>query len=211
MIKSRMKLDIHIHSSYSDGVNTPQEIIDYAKSIGLDGLAITDHDSVEGSLIALEYDSKDFRVIPGLEVSSLDGHILALGVTELIKRDLSAEKTIKEIHELGGIAIAAHPYDRFRLGVGDLIYSLDFDAVEVFNGRALSSSRNMKKIAEDIKLPITGGSDAHSMDEVGGVCIIVGNDPLDSIKRGDVEVEVNTSKMKLLRSYLKTGLRRFIG
>ena len=206
-----MKLDIHIHSSYSDGVNTPQEIISYAKSIGLDGLAITDHDEVEGSLIALEYDSRDFKVIPGLEVSSLDGHILALGVTELIKRDLSAEKTIEEIHELGGIAIAAHPYDRFRLGVGDLIYSLNFDAVEVFNGRALSSSRNMRKIAEDIKLPITGGSDAHCMDEVGGVCIIVGNDPLDSIKRGDVAVEVNSNKVKLLKSYLKAGLRRFIG
>lgn len=203
-----MKLDIHIHSTYSDGVNTPREIIGYAKSIGLDGLAITDHDEVKGSLIALEYDSRDFKVIPGLEVSSLDGHILALGVTELVERDLSAEKTIKEIHELGGIAIAAHPYDRFRPGVGDLIYSLNFDAVEVFNGRALSSSRNMTKIAEDIKLPITGGSDAHCMDEVGGVCIIVGNDPLDSIRRGEVEIEVNSSRLKILKSYLKSGLRR---
>ena len=83
--------------------------------------------------------------------------------------------------------------------------------MEVFNGRALSSSRNMREIAEDLKLPITGGSDAHCMAEVGGVCIIVGNDPMDSIKRGDVKVEVNTNKMNLLRSYLIAGLRRFIG
>jgi len=205
-----MKLDIHIHSTYSDGVNTPKEIVSYAKSIGLDGIAITDHDVIKGSLIALKYDSENFKVIPGLEVSSIDGHILALGVTELIERDLSAQRTIERIHDLGGIAIAAHPYDRFRSGVGDLIYKLNFDAVEIFNGRTLSSTKDMRKISENIKLPLVGGSDAHCIDEIGCISIVVNSDPLDSIRRGEVEIEVKSSKVKLLKNYLRAGLRRFV-
>lgn len=203
-----MKLDIHVHTCYSDGVNTPEEVVRYAKRIGLDGVAFTDHNVVEGSVKALRYNSGDFIVIPGLEVSSEEGHILALNVMESIERAIPAEEVVERIHELGGVAIAAHPYDRLRSGVGDLIYKLKFDAIEVVNGRTLLTARDMKKIADEIRLPKVGGSDAHCLDELGTVSILVDDDPIESILKGNVEVINNTRKSRILLNYLK---RRMVG
>lgn len=209
-LNKEMKIDIHTHSSYSDGVNTPEEMVKYAKKIGLDGIAITDHDVIEGSIKALKYNSEDFMVIPGIEVSSEEGHILGLGITEIVERAIPAEEVVERIHELGGIAIAAHPYDRFRSGVGDLIYKLDFDAIEVVNGRTLSTTRDMAKIAENIKLPKVGGSDAHCLDEVGSVSILVDNDPIESILKGNVEIVADIKKLRILTGFLKRRIKGFL-
>jgi predicted metal-dependent phosphoesterase TrpH len=206
-----MRLDIHVHSIYSDGANTPEEIAEYAKKIGLDGIAVTDHDEIEGSLEALKFNSDGFLVIPGIEISTREGHILALWVNEIIERDLPAEETIARIHELGGIAIATHPYDRIRSGVGDLIYELDFDAVELYNGHTFSSRKNPEDIARDIRLPITGGSDAHRLEEIGSIIIKTGNMPRESILKGDVEVEINTNRLKIAMSYAKAFINDIPG
>ena len=205
-----MKIDIHTHSSYSDGVNTPGEMVRYAKKIGLDGIAITDHNVIDGAIKALRYNSEDFTVIPGIEVSSKEGHILGLGITELIERAIPAEEVVERIHELGGIAIAAHPYDRFRSGVGDLIYKIDFDAIEVINGRTILTTRDMRKIAKNIKLPKVGGSDAHSLDELGSVSIVVDNDPIESILKGNVEIVADVKKLRVLAAFLKRRVKRFL-
>jgi len=205
-----MKIDIHTHSSYSDGVNTPGEMVRYAKKIGLDGIAITDHNVIDGAIKALKYNSEDFTVIPGIEVSSEEGHILGLGITELIERAIPAEEVVERIHELGGIAIAAHPYDRFRSGVGDLIYKIDFDAIEVINGRTILTTRDMRKIAKNIKLPKVGGSDAHSLDELGSVSIVVDNDPIESILKGNVEIVADVKKLRVLAAFLKRRVKRFL-
>jgi len=205
-----MKIDIHTHSSYSDGANTPGEMVRYAKKIGLDGIAITDHNVIDGAIKALRYNSEDFTVIPGIEVSSKEGHILGLGITELIERTIPAEEVVERIHELGGIAIAAHPYDRFRSGVGDLIYKIDFDAIEVINGRTLLTTRDMRKIAKNIKLPKVGGSDAHSLDELGSVSIVVDNDPIESILKGNVEIVADVKKLRVLAGFLKRRVKGFL-
>ncbi|HDH41206.1 MAG TPA: PHP domain-containing protein [Candidatus Altiarchaeales archaeon] len=205
-----MKIDIHTHSSYSDGANTPGEMVRYAKKIGLDGIAITDHNVIDGAIKALRYNSEDFTVIPGIEVSSKEGHILGLGITELIERAIPAEEVVERIHELGGIAIAAHPYDRFRSGVGDLIYKIDFDAIEVINGRTILTTRDMRKIAKNIKLPKVGGSDAHSLDELGSVSIVVDNDPIESILKGNVEIVADVKKLRVLAAFLKRRVKRFL-
>jgi len=205
-----MKIDIHTHSSYSDGANTPGEMVRYAKKIGLDGIAITDHNVIDGAIKALRYNSEDFTVIPGIEVSSKEGHILGLGITELIERTIPAEEVVERIHELGGIAIAAHPYDRFRSSVGDLIYKIDFDAIEVINGRTLLTTRDMTKIAKNIKLPKVGGSDAHSLDELGSVSIVVDNDPIESILKGNVEIVADVKKLRVLAGFLKRRVKGFL-
>jgi len=184
-----MRLDIHVHSCFSDGVPTPKEIVERCKEIGLDGVAITDHDCIEGSLEALEYAGNDFLVITGMEVSSQEGHILALGIKKPVDKGLSAAETIERIHKLGGIAIAAHPYDRYRRGVGDLILKLPFDAVEVVNGHTFTNWRNPEGIAMKAKLPMVGGTDAHSLGEIGNVSIVVAGNPLDSIKKGVVGIQ----------------------
>lgn len=203
-----MKVDIHIHSRYSDGANTPREIVEYAKGIGLDGVAITDHNTMRGSIEALRYESESFRIIPGMEVSSLEGHILCLGVTELIARDIPAEEVIERAHELGGIAIAAHPFDRFRSGVGDLVFNLNFDAVELYNGHTLASTRDIEGVRSEIKIPVVGGSDAHRLEDVGLVYIETGDDPIESIKKGEVEVFANIDRSRIVKGYLRHKMNK---
>ncbi|MBD3260444.1 MAG: PHP domain-containing protein, partial [Candidatus Altiarchaeales archaeon] len=108
-----MWFDIHVHTNHSDGSNSVEEVLDYANKIGLDGLVVTDHDVIEGSLKAVDL-AGDLTVYPGIEVSSSDGHILGLNVSSVIPRDLSAAESVDLIHDAGGIAVAAHPYDRYR-------------------------------------------------------------------------------------------------
>ncbi|MDD5112172.1 MAG: CehA/McbA family metallohydrolase [Candidatus Altiarchaeota archaeon] len=184
-----MRLDIHVHSCFSDGVPTPKEIVEHCRKIGLDGVAITDHDRIEGSLEALKYAGEGFMVITGVEVSSKDGHILALGVKEPVEAGLSAGETVKRIHALGGIAIAAHPYDRYRRGVGDAVLTVPFDAIEAVNGHTFGNTKDPMEMAAKSKLPMTGGTDAHSLAEIGNVSITTEKtDILDAIKKGDVRI-----------------------
>jgi predicted metal-dependent phosphoesterase TrpH len=183
-----MRFDIHVHSNHSDGRPSPAEIVEYAKG-RLDGVAITDHNTIDGSLEALKYAGANFTVIPGVEVSSNEGHILALGVNELIQRDLSAQETVERIHALGGLAVAAHPYDTFRSGVGDLILELPFDAVEVVNGHTFGNRRDPVRVCSEAGLPMVGGSDAHSLREIGSVTNRFEGDWMQAVKRGDLKVE----------------------
>jgi len=169
-----MLFDLHTHSKYSvaDSRCEVGDMLDRAKELGLAGIAVTDHNAIKGTLEALELAREgrfnDLVVVPGIEVSSLDGHILCLGIKEIIERDLSAEETVRKAHDLGGIAIAAHPYDKFRDGVGELCFKLDFDAVEI-NGHCLWGNSLAAKMAKKHKKPLTGGSDAHSISGIGTI------------------------------------------
>jgi predicted metal-dependent phosphoesterase TrpH len=211
-----LRLDIHVHSNYSDGVPTPEEIVQYCRNVGLDGVAITDHDTIEGSLQACRLASKDFIVIPGVEISAKEGHILALGINKLVERDLSALETVNRIHQLGGIAIAAHPYDRYRRGVGDLILTVPFDAVEVLNGHTFTNSKNPERMAWQAGLPVVGGTDAHSLGEIGNVSIVVEGNPLEAIKKGEVEIKsIGTGRLacghaRTLFGRLAAGIKKRI-
>jgi len=204
-----MKFDPHTHTNCSDGANSPEQIIDHAGKIGLEGIAITDHDEVEGSRTAEKYVKEkglDIMVIPGVEVSSAEGHILCLGSAPRMEIGLAAEDVIERIHQSGGIAIAVHPYDSFRGGVGDLVYKLDFDAVEVYNGHTIMSGRNINKIADELGLPKTGGSDAHSLRELGNihmftddeVTINSADDVIDAILNKKTDFIAKTSVERML-------------
>src|SRR4030065_33390 len=88
----QIRADLHVHTTYSkDSLITPKDLVYYAKKRGLDAVAVTDHNQLEGAYkIAKE---TDFLIIPGMEVSSNDGHIVALNVNELIPRGYSAVET----------------------------------------------------------------------------------------------------------------------
>jgi predicted metal-dependent phosphoesterase TrpH len=205
-----MLFELHCHSTWSDGKATPRQIVEYAKG-RLDGIAITDHDVIEGSVKALALSAEGFRVISGMEVSSKEGHILGLDIRELVPRDLSAKETVERIHALGGLAIAAHPYDRWRKGVGDLIHRVPFDAVEVANGHTFGNTKNPVRECGKAGLPMVGGSDAHTLDEVGLVCVECEGDILASIRAGKTMVK----SVPLHRLILSHGVglvkRRIIG
>jgi predicted metal-dependent phosphoesterase TrpH len=162
-----MKADLHVHSSYSnDGVSTPEQIIETAVKLGLGCVAITDHNSFKA--YADVKDNGKIIVIPGIEVSSKEGHILAYGIDRDIPRGRSVKDTIDLIHEAGGVAFAAHPY-RWWSGLGEQnTLDHDFDGVESRNGRSTSSgNRKSNKLAASIGKPISAGSDAHTTDHIG--------------------------------------------
>lgn len=179
----QLKIDLHVHSHYSyDSIITPKEIVFYAKKRGLDGIAITDHNRVDGASKIMK--TTDFLIISGVEVSCLQGHVVGLNVKEPIPQGLSVEETVEKIHDAGGVAIACHPTALFKLSLGNRINS-DFDAVEVINSSALPFGRSVEKsmrIASRFKLPCVAGSDAHYGPEIGCAYTLVEAEPkVDSI------------------------------
>ena len=170
----QIKADLHTHTTCShDSIITPKDLVFYAKRKGLNAVAVTDHNRVAGALnIAKE---TDFLVIPGIEISSCHGHIIGLNVQEPVARDLSADETVDRIHELGGIAIACHPFALFKGSIGKHVTS-KFDAVETINASAFpfrSATRKANELAEKLGLPRTEGTDAHYGPVVGQAYTLV--------------------------------------
>ena len=181
MIMPRGKADLHMHTHHSDGRPTVRALLDHvARRTRLQVIAITDHDTIEGSLQAQALqDRYDFDIIVGEEVSSREGHILALYITRCVPPGLSAAETISAIHEQGGLAIAAHPFittwtigsqETTMQGVGALIGTLPFDGVEIDNStpfldwanlRARRFNRANQRLAE------LGNSDGHIVEAIG--------------------------------------------
>lgn len=174
----RLKIDLHVHTRYSyDSTITLDEIVAYSQKRGLDGVAITDHDVVEGAL-KLVQKVKELVVIPGVEVTTSRGHVLALNITRPIPTELSPLETIQMIHEAGGIAVAAHP-TVFYKGLRGQVNS-NFDAVEVVNASAFPfflSTYLSRKLALRLGLPQTAGSDAHYASEIGFAYTVVDAEP----------------------------------
>jgi len=173
--------DLHMHTSHSDGRPTVRALLDHvARNTHLRVIAITDHDTVEGALQARSLQRfYPFEIVVGEEVSSRDGHVLALFVEELIEPGLSAEETITAIHQHGGLAVAAHPFivdwsfgrsGKAPQGVGPLIASLPFDAVEIHNSAPLMDFANFRARRFNRgarRLPELGCSDAHIVQAIG--------------------------------------------
>lgn len=162
-----MKADLHVHTTFSsDGKSTPQEVVDAAVAGGLGCVAITDHNSFEA--YETVKDNGRIIIIPGIEVSSKEGHILGYGISETIPRGMSIQETIDAIHKAGGYAFAAHPY-RWWSGIGEKnTLKYDFDGVEAMNARSVkSANKKSVKLAARIGKPVSAGSDAHSPSRVG--------------------------------------------
>ncbi len=187
----KLKLDLHVHTTKSPDAFTPIDKLPFLiRRSGLDGVAVTDHNllsdpSVDGEMI-----------IPGMEVSSAQGHVIGLGLSDSVPRGLPADDTIKEIHRLGGLAIIPHPYDLFRSSVRPEILSIRPDAIEVVNSSSFLHSLTWKKAREFAKkagIPKVAGSDSHIPQTVGRAFTVVETDSgdiqsiLDAIRKGSVD------------------------
>jgi predicted metal-dependent phosphoesterase TrpH len=167
---TRNKADLHLHTTYSDGLMTPEETVEIvAQHTSLKIIAITDHDTAGGALIAQEYALRhhfDLEVVIGQEVSTADGDVLALFIHSSLPVFDSAAEAIEAIHRQGGLAVAAHP---FALGwemtcVQRAILHLPFDAVEVRHGCPVTVAGNwytqyLNRRGQ--RLPELGSSDSH--------------------------------------------------
>jgi len=170
-----LSVELHAHSDHSyDGRDPVEALLERAETVGLDALAVTDHDTIEGSLTAADL-AADYGLvgIPGMEVTSAAGHVLALGVREAIPAGLEFATTVDRIHEAGGVAVVPHPFQTSRSGVlariseGDLAAAAD--AIEIYNSRLLTgrANRRAERFARRRGLPVTAGSDAHIAEMVG--------------------------------------------
>ncbi len=176
---AKIRADIHVHTTYSkDSLITPKELVYYAKKHGLNAVAVTDHNTLQGAFkIAKE---SDFLIIPGMEISSRDGHIVALNVSELVPRGLSAAETVNRIHKAGGVAIACHAYAFFKGSLGKNVLSAKFDAIEVVNARAVPFGRCVRKAeqtADCMRLSRVGGTDAHYAPQIGYGYTVIDSEP----------------------------------
>jgi PHP domain/PHP-associated len=198
--------DLHIHTTASDGGEVAA-MLERASVQQLDAVAVTDHDTIEGALEARRFAHRNklaLAVIPGVEVSTSEGHVGALFVMQAFPTGLSMHETIDLIHEAGGLAVAHHPFVPATLelmtgqplGVGERFLTLPFDAVEVTNAVPGIGTRSNIRTHQLVReagctLGFTGGSDAHHPSQVGkGLTFYAGNQGVLSLRRG---IELGTT------------------
>ncbi|HEV2474778.1 MAG TPA: PHP domain-containing protein, partial [Chthonomonadales bacterium] len=169
------RLDLHLHTQFSHDCDTPLERIEaHALAASLTGLAVTDHNTIEGALRLRDRVSK-LTVIVGEEISSRDGEIIGLFLENPIRRGLSGIDTIHAIHSQNGLVYLPHPFDRSRVrktGGASLSQVIALvDIVEVFNGKAGRDRHNTLagEFASRHGKAGAGGSDAHSLRAIGSV------------------------------------------
>lgn len=175
------RFDFHTHSFFSaDASSKPERMVEVAKLRGLSGIAITDHNTCrvvdyclqKGLMREDGLPVNDFLIIPGVEISTADGHLLCIGITLPDRKGIPAQQVADEIRARGGIPVPAHPFDRWRAGICSTVMDrMRLDVVEAFNAASSRKKYNeqARAYAERRSLKMTAGSDAHHPTAVG-VC-----------------------------------------
>lgn len=192
-----MKFDLHIHSKYSyDSFLSPERIIKIAKKRRLSGVAITDHGTIKGGIVALKVNKdKDFQVIVGAEMRTEYGDIIGLFLENEI-RTRQFEEVIEEIKSQGGLSVLAHPYRQYE-NPEEIVDRVDL--VEGFNARSRKADNERAyELAKRFKKPMTAGSDAHLGFEVGMGRTIVNSEVKGELKKGKTEIEGEESNYYLV-------------
>jgi len=209
-----LKIDLHVHTCYSDSNGSVSEVLEEARRKGIDGLAITDHKTIVGAMEALKRRG-NLIVIPGQEVKTNQCEILALGIRRKIEDNLSIIETIEKIHAQRGIAILPHPTVPFFSGIDEkMIGTIPIDGIEVFSSITPLPWHFLRKnleLARRLGLPITAGSDSHFVETVGDAYTIIHCKDKDmyeilrAIKLGRTSIGGEPSKFSLkLRMILNT-------
>jgi len=195
--KPTTRIDLHIHTKFSgDATITPKLIVDqlYAHPI-IKGVAITDHDTLQGYQQAQKLATiyEDILLIPGIEVTTQQGHITILGVEEKPPHPSTIEDIVDFAKKRAGIIVIPHPYR--ELGIGDTAKNIQADAIEVLNPRSTHKENMMaEELAKEKNLPGVSGSDAHQSRQMWTTYTEVNtelniDEVLNAIKRGLVKVK----------------------
>lgn len=205
MLKVRpLKAELHAHTWYSmgekikvEGIHSPEQMVRHASRIGLDVLAITDHNAFNGAIEAEKFAKKyGIVVIKGEEIETAEGkHVIGLGLNEYISPRKPFWDTLDLIRGQGGIAVAPHPFDIDNKGLGKK--ALACDAIEVFNAINKDKFSNImaKRLAKKKNVPMVAGSDAHCIEMLG---------------YGKTEIISEADSVHLLKA-IKDGKTRVVG
>jgi len=165
-----LRVDLHLHSHYShDGKSSLDELIGRARDSGLDRIALTDHNTIEGALALVRIAPK--LAIAGEEIKTLEGEVIGLFITRRVPPFLAPEEAMDLIHGMGGLTYVPHPLDRQRANfLPERVVNLAnrIDIIETYNPWAdPSANRAAAQLAEDLGKVAATGSDSHSADELG--------------------------------------------
>ncbi|MCX8189829.1 MAG: PHP domain-containing protein [Candidatus Diapherotrites archaeon] len=202
-----LKAELHAHTWYSmgekikvEGIHSPEQLVRHASRVGLDVLAITDHNVFNGAIEAEKVAKKyGIVVIKGEEIETAEGkHVIGLGLSEYIAPRKTFWETLDTIREQGGIAIAPHPFDIDNKGVGKK--ALACDAIEVFNAinKDRFSNIRAKRLAKKKNVPMVAGSDAHCVEMLGyGKTEIISEADTESVLKA-----IKDGKTKVMGKYV---------
>ena len=202
----KLKAELHCHSHYSvrevlpvEGLDSPASMVKYAGKLGIQIMALTDHDVIKGWKEALKAGRKyDVTIIPGEEISVQgDVHMLGLGLTERVKPNLGVLETIDEIKSQGAISIASHPFDVLDKGIKE--QAKYCTAIEAFNSINLDrlANRKAKQFAIKNKKPMTAGGDVHCLAMFGrGITMIDCEPEMESVLKAIRKGKTDISKAK---------------
>lgn len=191
------KADLHVHSTYSDGMMTVQQILDWVEEkTDLDVLAITDHDDVEGGLRARELAARGgyrFEVIAGAEISTRDGHLIALFLERPVRSSRSIEETVEAVREQGGLCIVPHPMSWLTTSIGERAlnramahHTPGISGIEVANPTIAGRVTRLKVARLNrtrYGLAETGGSDAHFLPAIGSAYTTFAGKTAEDLRR----------------------------
>ena len=193
------KADLHIHTALGDGMAEIPELLDYVEEkTDLTAIAITEHDDLKPAQLAREHWARGryrFDVIAGCEVTTLEGHLLALYIEEQLPSLKPLVQTIEAVHRQGGLCVIPHPMSWLTRSLGQstiehilahddgLVY---FDGIEVVNlspGGRVTREKAQRLNDERFHLAAVGGSDAHFLAAVGSSYTVFEGDGADELRQ----------------------------
>ena len=191
---------MHVHSEYSfDSKMKLPNLLKQLKEVGIEGIVITDHDTIEGTSKAKGIAKKyDVIVFAGVEITTKEGHVLAYGIEEKTPYRKSVKETIEWVRDRSGIVVCAHPFRRASLSLGENVYKYDFDALEINANCNTAQNRAAELAANMMNIPLIGGSDAHFLHNIGNISTSFFNDITNedeliaAVKKRECEVHYQT-------------------
>jgi predicted metal-dependent phosphoesterase TrpH len=195
---------MHVHTWYSDSTASVDDVLAVARHKNLDGVAITDHHTLCGSYEA-QRKSRGLIIIPGEEIRTTNGEILALGLTRSIPKNLPINEVLKRIRFQGGLSIIPHPTLPFfsKLKAKDL-RRLSINGLEAISAATPLPQYFLKRnleLARNLNLPVIAGSDSHFPETVGDAYTLINSetrelaDILHAIKLGRTKIGGKLSRV----------------
>jgi predicted metal-dependent phosphoesterase TrpH len=214
------KADLHIHTHHGDGLDSVERIFDHVEArTDLDVVSITEHDSLETALEARETWARGgygFDFVPGVEVTTLEGHVVALYVEEPLPSLRRVEETIDAVRRQGGVCFVPHPMSWLTRSIGPGTFKrvaaagLVFDAIELASANPTARfylDKACRLNEETYRLPAVGASDAHFVQAIGSASTRFAGRDASDLRSAFAEgaVDGQTHRFPRLRD---VGLRR---
>ena len=213
-----VRADLHIHTVYSsDSTISPKMLIREALSKGLNVIAVTDHNVYDGAIetkrLTREFED-ELLVLIGVELLTDDGEIIILSHEPLDRLPRELNEAIDYARQHDSVIIVPHPFDEWRYGIKELVYSVDHDAIEVFNPKSSSrANRLAHEAAKALGKAQVASSDAHSIEYVGIAYTVI---EVNSLCEDEVFKAIRRGRVKPIGRYpelserVRSGTRKVL-